>query len=134
MVENMSITLQDESGNNINAQLKPGEEITINNSTINKLLIISGEIVAPIEYALEQNYPNPFNPSTMIKFSVPEATNVTLTIYNILGQKVTELVNTKLEAGNYSYQWDAGNVATGMYIYELRTNKFVSTKKMLLLK
>jgi len=98
-VENMSITLQDESGNNINAQLKPGEEITINNSSINKLLIISGEISVPIEYALEQNYPNPFNPSTMIKFSVPEATNVTLTIYNTLGQRVTELVNTKLEAG-----------------------------------
>jgi flagellar hook assembly protein FlgD len=97
-------------------------------------MVISGGIVAPIEYALEQNYPNPFNPSTVIKFSVPEATNVTLTIYNTLGQKVTELVNTKLEAGNYSYQWDAGNVATGMYIYELRTNKFVSVKKMILLK
>ena len=133
-IENMSITLQDESGNNINTQLIPGEEITINNSSINKLLIISGEIVVPIEYALEQNYPNPFNPSTMIKFSVPEATNVTLTIYNTLGQKVTELVNTKLEAGRYSYQWDAGTVATGMYIYELRTDKFVSVKKMMLLK
>jgi len=133
-VENMSITLQDESGININAQLNSGEEITIENNSINKLLIISGEIGAPIEYALEQNYPNPFNPSTVIKFSVPEIANVTLTIYNTLGQKVTELVNTKLEAGHYSYQWNAGNVATGMYIYELRTDKFVSVKKMVLMK
>ena len=133
-VENMSITLQDESGKEINAELAPGEEISIENNSINKLMVISGGIVAPIEYALEQNYPNPFNPSTVIKFSVPEATNVTLTIYNTLGQKVTELVNTKLEAGNYSYQWNAGNVATGMYIYELRTNKFVSVKKMMLMK
>jgi hypothetical protein len=133
-VENMSITLQDESGKEINVELKPGEEVTINNISINKLLVLSGELIAPIDYALEQNYPNPFNPSTTIKFSVPEATNVTLAIYNTLGQKVTELVNTKLEAGRYSYQWDARNVATGMYIYELRTDKFVSTKKMILLK
>ena len=55
-------------------------------------------------------------------------------IYNTLGQKVTELVNGKLEAGRYSYQWDAGNVATGIYIYELRADKFVSVKKMILLK
>jgi len=88
----------------------------------------------PSSYSLEQNYPNPFNPATTIKFSLPEATNVTLTIYNALGQKITELVNTKLEAGRYSYQWDAKNVATGIYIYELRTEKFVSMKKMILLK
>ena len=88
----------------------------------------------PNEFVLYQNYPNPFNPSTTIKFSVPEATNVTLTIYNTLVQKVTELVDTKLEAGNYSYQWDARNLATGIYICELRTDKFVSIKKMILLK
>ncbi|RKY96293.1 MAG: hypothetical protein DRQ13_06020 [Ignavibacteriae bacterium] len=51
-----------------------------------------------------------------------------------MGQRVTQLVNTSLKAGNYKYQWNAGNVATGMYIYELRTNKFVSIKKMMLLK
>lgn len=88
----------------------------------------------PYDYTLFQNYPNPFNPITTIKFSVPEVTNVTLTIYNTLGQKVAELVNTKLEAGKYSYQWDASKVATGLYIYELRTDKFVSTKKMLMMK
>jgi hypothetical protein len=131
-VEGMDISLQDETGKQIGSGLKAGEEVTIQNP-VNKLMVLSGELT-PTVYALEQNYPNPFNPATTIKFSIPEATNVTLSIYNTLGQKVTELVNTKLESGNYSYQWDAGNVATGMYIYELRTDKFVSVKKMMLLK
>jgi hypothetical protein len=88
----------------------------------------------PEEYELYQSYPNPFNPSTTIKFSLPEAADVILNIYNTLGQKVAQLVSSKLEAGRYSYQWDAGNIATGLYIYELRTDKFVSVKKMMLLK
>jgi flagellar hook assembly protein FlgD len=96
--------------------------------------MVSGELL-PTVYALEQNYPNPFNPSTVIEFSLPEdVSNVQLTIYDVLGQKVTQLVNTSLKAGKYQYQWNAGNVATGMYIYELRANKFVSVKKMILLK
>ena len=86
-------------------------------------------------FILEQNYPNPFNPSTTIKFSLPEeVSNVKLSIYNVLGEKVVELVNTALVAGKYQYQWNAQNVATGMYIYELRTDKFVSVKKMVLMK
>jgi flagellar hook assembly protein FlgD len=133
-VENMNITLQDETGKELHSQLKSGEEVTISDNTINKLTVLSGKIIAPIEYALEQNYPNPFNPSTTIKFSLAEASDVTLTIYNTLGQKVTELVNAKLDAGRYSYQWNASDVATGMYIYEIRADKFVSVKKMILLK
>ncbi len=86
-------------------------------------------------YVLEQNYPNPFNPSTKIEFSIPEDVSiVTLTIFNALGQKVAELVNSKLEADKYSYVWNASNVSTGLYIYELRTDKFVFVKKMMLLK
>jgi len=88
----------------------------------------------PEEYDLYQSYPNPFNPSTTIKFSLPEATDVSLNIYNALGQKVAQLVSSKLDAGRYSYQWDAGNIASGLYIYELRTDKFLSVKKMMLLK
>ena len=133
--ENVNITLQDETGKQVYAELKSGEQVTVNNSTINKLMILSGEILSPTVYALEQNYPNPFNPATTIKFSLPEAsTSVKLTIYNAVGQKVTDLVNSKLDAGNYSYNWDAGNMASGMYIYQIVTEKFVSTKKMMLLK
>ena len=131
-VEKMDISLQDVTGKQLNVNIKSGEEITISNANINKLMV-SGNLI-PDKFALEQNYPNPFNPSTTIEFSIPEAANVSLTIYNMLGQKVAELVNGKLEAGRYNYQWNAKNVATGMYIYELRTEKFVSIKKMLLLK
>ncbi len=96
---------------------------------------VNVEVSFPNEFNLAQNYPNPFNPSTVIEFSLPEnAGNVQLSIYNTLGEKVAELVNTTLTAGQYQYQWNAQNAATGMYTYELRTDKFVSVKKMLLLK
>jgi hypothetical protein len=131
-VENAEIRLQDETGKQINLIIKSGEETTISNPGINKVMVSANLI--PDKYALEQNYPNPFNPTTTIKFSLPEATHTALTIYNVLGQKVTELVNSKLEAGRYSYQWNAQSAATGMYIYELRTDKFVSVKKMVLIK
>jgi hypothetical protein len=132
-VEGMDIRLQDQTGKEINQNVKAGEEVTIGNSAINKLMV-SGQLI-PDKYSLDQNYPNPFNPSTTIEFSLPEnVKNVKLTIYNVLGQKVTELVNTSLDAGKYVYQWNAKNVATGLYIYELRTDKFVAIKKMMLLK
>ena len=132
-VENADIRLMDETGKGINVNLKSGESITINDGTIQKLRV-SGELL-PTVYSLEQNYPNPFNPSTVIEFSLPEdVSNVKLSIYNALGEKVAELVNTSLVAGKYQYQWNAQNVATGMYIYELRADKFVSVKKMLLIK
>ena len=130
--EGTDIRLQDVTGKEINTILESGEEITIRSSNINKLLV-TGEAV-PSDYTLEQNYPNPFNPTTTIKFSLHEATEVTLTIYNMMGQEVAELVNEKLEPGRYGYEWNAKNVASGMYIYELRTDKFVSIKKMMLLK
>lgn len=88
----------------------------------------------PVEYLLEQNFPNPFNPSTTISFVLPEAAEVTLKIYNTLGQKVAELVNTTLESGRYSYVWRAENFPNGTYIYELRANDFKLFKKMILLK
>lgn len=132
-VEGIDIRLMDESGKIINTILKSGEDIVISESTIHKLMV-SGELI-PAEYALEQNYPNSFNPSTVIEFSLPEdVSNVKLSIYNALGEKIAELVNTSLTAGKYRYQWDAQNFATGIYIYELRTNNFVSMKKMLLMK
>jgi hypothetical protein len=132
-VEGMDMRLMDETGKTVNVNLKSGEDVVISDATIQKLMV-SGELI-PAEYALEQNYPNPFNPSTMIEFSLPENVgNVKLSIYNALGEKVAELVNTALVAGKYSYQWNAQNVATGMYVYELRTDKFVSIKKMILLK
>jgi hypothetical protein len=132
-VEGMMIRISDESGKVVNERIKSGEEVTISNPAVSKLNVMSD--IIPDKYSLEQNYPNPFNPNTTIEFTLPEdVENVRLTIYNALGEKVAELVNGKMEAGRYRYQWNAGNVATGLYIYELKTNKFSSVKKMMLLK
>jgi len=132
-VEGMDMRLMDETRKTVNVNLKSGEDVVISDATIQKLMV-TGELI-PAVYALEQNYPNPFNPSTTIEFSLPEdVSNVKLSIYNVLGERVAELVNTSLAAGKYQYQWNARDIATGMYIYELRTDKFVSVKKMLLLK
>ncbi len=88
----------------------------------------------PAEFSLEQNYPNPFNPSTTIKFSVPQKSNVTLKIYNSLGELVTTLVNAEKSPGIYSVNWDAANVASGIYYYRLEAGDFKMTKKMILMK
>jgi len=122
------------NGSLLNERISNGNSITINNSNLN-MLKVQAENTIPNSYSLEQNYPNPFNPATTIEFSLPEdVENVRLTIYNALGERVAELVNGKMEAGKYRYQWNAGNVATGLYIYELKTNKFSSVRKMMLLK
>jgi hypothetical protein len=111
-----------------------GERIVIANEEVSILKITKQQAI-PTTYNLEQNYPNPFNPSTRIKFSIPENTgNVWLSIYNALGEKICELVNKELTAGNYNYQWDADNESSGIYFYELRTDKFVAVKKMILLR
>jgi hypothetical protein len=91
----------------------------------------------PTVYSLSQNYPNPFNPTTTINFALPEASHVSLDIYNVLGQKVRTLVNEPLAANNYEVEWDGRNetgseVASGIYFYKLQTDNFVNTKKMIL--
>jgi hypothetical protein len=91
--------------------------------------------VVPASYALEQNYPNPFNPSTTINFSLSKQGLVTLSIYNILGQRVAVLVNEIRPAGTYTATFDARDLASGMYIYRLTSGAGISlSKKMLLLK
>ena len=94
----------------------------------------------PTVYKLEQNYPNPFNPSTVISYKIPDDNvGVTLVIYNIQGKKIKTLVNGKQNAGVYKITWNATNdygerVSTGIYIYRLITEKYTSTKKMIVLK
>jgi hypothetical protein len=88
----------------------------------------------PEEYSLSQNYPNPFNPSTTINYSVPAASFVNISIFNTLGQKVTELVNQEINPGNYQVVFEAKNLASGLYFYSIKADKISITKKMLLLK
>ncbi len=85
-------------------------------------------------FQLCQNYPNPFNPSTTIKFSLPERTTAAISIYNILGEKVAELLNKDLGAGLHKIEFNASGLSNGVYFYQLKAGKFISVKKMLLLK
>lgn len=83
---------------------------------------------------LLQNYPNPFNPITTINYSVPSSQNVSIIIYDILGKKIIDLVNGYKEAGDHSIEFDASNLNTGVYIYVMRADNFVQTKKLVLVK
>jgi len=97
--------------------------------------IIDVEINSPIHnFVLYQNYPNPFNPTTLIKYSLPEQQFVSLKIFDILGKEVATLVNENKPAGNYEVNFDAGNLSSGVYFYQLRASGFTETKKMLLMK
>jgi len=88
----------------------------------------------PEEFALYQNYPNPFNPSTTIKFDVPAAAYINVSIYNSIGEKVATVVNEQMETGTHSVRFDASNLASGIYIYRLTANDQVFTNKMILIK
>jgi hypothetical protein len=88
----------------------------------------------PTEYTLYQNYPNPFNPTTIIKYDLPESGNVSLIIYDILGRRVKTLISEQQPAGRYEISFNASNLASGAYIYQLRAGRYVSTKKMILLR
>jgi hypothetical protein len=103
------------------------------------LLSVKEPPAVPHEYRLYQNFPNPFNPNTEIRFDLPEAVNVQLRIFNILGQEVTTLVDELKPAGAYHLTWDSKNttgsvVASGVYVYQLKAGNFVDQKKMVLIR
>jgi hypothetical protein len=88
----------------------------------------------PSSFELKQNYPNPFNPTTNIKFSMPENSFVTLKVFNVLGKEIKTLVEGNQQKGTYNISFDASNLPSGIYFYTLKTNNFVETKKMMLVK
>lgn len=92
------------------------------------------DLEQPKEIGLSQNYPNPFNPTTSISFNLPEATNVSLSVYNMIGQKVAVLVDGRRTAGEHTVAFDASSLSSGVYIYRLRSGSMTITKKMTLLK
>ncbi len=96
--------------------------------------IVEIEIQLPVQFKLNQNYPNPFNPKTKIEFQLPQSTNVKLTVFNILGEKVTEIFNEELEAGFYSFYFDGKYHSSGTYIYSLQSDYYNAIRKMILLK
>jgi len=90
--------------------------------------------IIPETYTLEQNYPNPFNPTTSIRFSLPEAIDTKIVVYDVLGKVVATLVNEKLDAGYHSVDFTSKDLVSGLYIYSIETANFTNVKKMLLLK
>ena len=132
--ENMNWVLTSESGKEYT--LVGTGEITI---SMEETFTLERKAIIPIAYTLHQNYPNPFNPITSIRYDLPEQAQVTLTVYDLMGREVTQLVNTTQEAGFRSVQWNATDmhgkpVSAGVYLYQIRAGEFVQTKKMVLLK
>ena len=85
-------------------------------------------------YSLSNNYPNPFNPSTTIKYQIPELSFVTLKVYDVLGNEIATLVNEEKPIGNYEIVFNATDLTSGVYFYQLQAGSFVETKKMILMK
>ena len=104
---------------------------------VNKILVdVKDEIRSgmPFSYTLEQNFPNPFNPTTQINFGIPQPGFVKLEVYNLLGQKISTLINEEMNSGYHSINFDAKDFSSGIYIYTLSVNNFKSSRKMILLK
>ena len=92
------------------------------------------DVNIPLAYKLDQNYPNPFNPSTKIDYELKEASFVNLKVFNILGQVVTTLTAGKQEAGKHQVTFDASQLSSGVYLYQITAGNFVAIKKMVLMK
>ncbi|NWG28394.1 MAG: T9SS type A sorting domain-containing protein [Ignavibacteriaceae bacterium] len=101
-------------------------------STVKQISYSGSEVIK--SYELSQNYPNPFNPTTTIKFQIPKAGNVTLRVYDILGNEITTLVEGFKEVGKFEVNFNSSSLASGVYIYRLNVNDYVNVKKMVLLK
>jgi hypothetical protein len=95
---------------------------------------VEQEEIIPTEYTLFQNFPNPFNPATNIKFALPKASNVKVTVYDAIGKEVRTLVNDYLNAGTHTFEFNARHLASGVYLYRIEADNFVKVNKMLLLK
>jgi len=121
----------------VDSSLNTGAVFT---DTTDSIFHIGGDVVPnsglkiPDHYDLSQNFPNPFNPTTEITYALPQAGRVTLTVFNLLGQKVATLVNGTEVAGIHAVSFDGRSLPSGIYFYHLQAGEFVQTRKMVLLK
>ncbi len=132
--EHMNWVLTSESGSEYT--LEGTDEIKVPTEAT---FTLERKTVMPIAFTLHQNYPNPFNPTTNLRYDLPEQAQVTLTVFDLMGRQITQLVNTTQDVGYKSVQWNATNsfgkpVSAGVYLYQIRAGEFVQTKKMVLLK
>ena len=103
-------------------------------SDLNTYIIESLGDFTPTEFNLNPAYPNPFNPITHIEYSVPYKTKISITIYDLVGREISNLVNEVQEPGYYDIKWDASLISSGMYFIRMQTNDFKSSQKVVLIK
>jgi hypothetical protein len=105
-------------------------------SDVGSIVVVSVEddYQLPVEFSLQQNFPNPFNPVTTIRYSIPKESDVSLVVYNTLGEEVAVLVNESKRVGNYEVEFDATTLTSGVYFYQIKAEDFVQVRKMILLK
>ena len=128
----------------IAVDMKSESSYVVVNSAIWQLLIVTGigdsvtsiheDGEVPSAFVLHQNFPNPFNPSTVINYEVPSADHVRIAIYDIFGREIETLVDEVVSAGHHEVEWDADGIASGMYLYQIKTPNFFDVKKMVLLR
>ncbi len=104
------------------------------NGTSSYSSIVEVEVKIPNKFGLNQNYPNPFNPTTTINYEIAKETNVSLKVYDAIGNQVATLVNEIKPAGTYEVVFDASNLSNGVYFYEIKAGNFTATKKLILMK
>lgn len=120
--------------NTIPFALGPSGSISYEGGSLLTNVANEPEDALPTEFALYPNYPNPFNPSTVIRYDIKEPTEVTVTLYDVTGRVVRELVNGSHPAGRYQVEWNAGGHASGVYFYQIRTGDWTATRSLLLVK
>ena len=104
--------------------------VTVNPATA----ISTGSDLIPLEYSLSQNYPNPFNPETTIGFALPKTSDVVISIYDVNGRQVTDILNSNKSAGYHTVKWNASDLASGLYFYQIKAENFTQVKKCILVK
>ncbi len=104
------------------------------NGSYNYSKVVEVTIDKPLGFTLNQNYPNPFNPSTIISYSIPEKSFVTIKVYDVIGNEVATLINNQMEAGEHSVKFNGSNLSSGIYYYQIKDGNNIATKKLMLLK
>jgi hypothetical protein len=110
------------------------DDINISKYCVGSITGISNNTGIPVQFSLAQNYPNPFNPSTLIKYQLPKAAFVMITVFDLLGKEVASLVNGNVEAGYHQAEFNGSDLSSGLYIYKIETDGFTDVKKMILVK